>query len=160
MTEQEDGRREQAREGVLKAAKLLYGNTVVDCVVLDISERGARIRTSAMMALPKEVALCFRSGAAFRAELRWARAQEAGLEFTGPAALSARKAADAAGFRQGLQASGFARVIEALGTARHFDDPGLAHVAAAAKAAVQALDETLARLARDDGWRPPDVFRD
>lgn len=157
-TTAEDGRRAEVRAGVLKTAKLISAGAVLDCVVLDLSAQGARLRLPAMMVLPSELTLCFRGGAAFGATLRWARAQEVGVQFTGPAALVARRAAEAAEVAQRLRATGLERVLDGLETLRHFDDPGLLALSRAARAAQAELAEALERLSRGDGGRPPDVF--
>lgn len=153
-----DGRREAARAGVLKSAKIVTGQSVLNCVVLDVSERGARVRLEAMTMLPERVMLCFRGGAAFNATRRWARAQEVGLEFAGSAALTARTAADASAMAQKLQASGLEPALAALREIRHFDDPQLAAEAQRALEAYRTLCDTLNRLSRADAWEPPDVF--
>ncbi len=152
------GRRTAPREGVLRSGKIIIGASVVNCIVLDVSEKGARIRLEAMMALPEKVTLCLRGGAAFLAVTRWARAQEAGLEFLGPAALTSRTAAQAARSLQAVQDSGLDDVIATLRTERFYDDPALQHLADEARAAHARLAEKLAQLSRADAWEPPDLF--
>ena len=156
--EETTGRRAAPREGVLRSGKLVIGPSVVNCIVLDISEKGARVRLEVMMPLPEKLTLCLRGGAAFIAVTRWARVQEVGLEFLGPAALTARTAAQAAGMLQSVQGSGFDTTVSALKAARYFDDPALQHLADEAREAYARLGEKLAQLSRADAWEPPDVF--
>lgn len=155
MTGADEGRRGLHRDGVLRSAKLVVGGSVVDCVVLDVSARGARVRLAAMMVLPREVRLCLRGGASFSAEVRWARAQEAGLLFLGETTLGAGAAAAAGEALAGVRGGGLGAVLEGLERARYFDDPGLAEVAGEVRVAVARLEAALARLAAGTG---PDVF--
>jgi hypothetical protein len=152
------GRRAATREGVLRSGKIVIGSSVVDCIVLDVSEKGARVRLGAMMILPETVMLCLRGGVAFNAVTRWARGQEAGLEFVGAPALTARSAARAAGLLEPMQASDFDASVAALREVRYFDDPALEHLAGEARAAYGRLAERLAHLARVDVWEAPEVF--
>lgn len=146
-----------ARQGVLKGAKIVLGaSTVIDCVVLNLSSRGARVRLSAMMALPPQVTLCFRAGAAFTASQRWARAQEIGLEFIGPASLTARAAVAAAEIAQALDRLDPGPILASLLAQRHFDDPRLALLAEGWQTAHARLREALAEPS--DGPKVPDLF--
>jgi hypothetical protein len=144
MAEDESSRREAARQAVLKGTKIVTANSVIDCVVLDVSRLGARVRLSAMMVLPNQVTLCFRGGAAFKAERRWARAQEVGLAFIGPAALTERTAAEAVELAQALARLSLLPVLTTLRERRHFDDPALVALADAAQAAHARLHQALA----------------
>lgn len=156
MDDTEAGRREAVRQGVLKAAKLVTGNSVVDCLVLNISASGVRVQLSAMMVLPERMTLCFRGGAAFACERRWARALEVGLEFTGPAGLTERTAAEAADILQAMARESLTPVLDALQARRHFDNPHLAQIAAEAQAAQARLRDALA--AHIAAPRVPDLF--
>ncbi len=153
MAEIDESRR-AARQGVLKGAKLVLSATsVVDCVVLNVSSRGARVRLPAMMTLPAQMTLCFRGGAAFTAGLRWARAEEVGLEWIGPASLTARAAAEAAEIAQAVARLDPAAVLATLRERRHFDDPRLALLAEDWQAAHARLLVALAAPAE-----APDLF--
>ncbi len=156
MDEAEASRRDTARQGVLKGAKLVTGNSVVDCLVLNISAGGARVQLSAMMVLPDRLTLCFRGGAAFACERRWARALEVGLEFIGPAGLTERTAAEAADILEGMDRLSLPAVLAALGSRRHFDNPHLALIAAEAEAAQARLRAALA--SQIGALRVPDLF--
>jgi hypothetical protein len=79
-------RRKHPRTRVLKGAKIVLGSTsVVDCVVRDLTNAGARLRASNVVNLPKDVAITFDSGRTCRAgRVAWRKVEEAGLEFTAP----------------------------------------------------------------------------
>ena len=64
MNAQIDTRRRDARTGVLKRAKIAFGRTVIDCIVLDISPGGARVRTDVTVTIPEQVILRFSGGGA------------------------------------------------------------------------------------------------
>ena len=82
MNDQES-RRDQ-RVSVLKAGKVVFDNVLFDCMVLDISPNGARVRFSIPIALPESLVLRIRGGPSYPATRRWSRGTEVGLEFTGP----------------------------------------------------------------------------
>ena len=158
MDTQPDGRREAPREGVLKGAKIVIGDAVMNCLVLDVSAKGARVRLDAAMVLPARVSLCFRGGAAFVAEPRWARAQEVGLAFVGPAAMTQKTAAQVAALLQAMRDSGADKVLATLREFRAFDDPALAALSHAAREAWNGLAAALEARARADAPRAPDVY--
>jgi hypothetical protein len=79
-------RRQSLRISVLKRAKIIYGNadlthTVIDCVVIDVSSTGARVRTMSPVTIPEWVTLVFPEGATYRARQLWARGSEIGFAF-------------------------------------------------------------------------------
>ncbi len=83
----EDDRRRGARTGVLKRAKLVFGNddmsrSVIDCVVMDLSPTGARVRTGTPVTVPEWVTFLLPDGMSSRARRRWTRGNEIGLELT------------------------------------------------------------------------------
>lgn len=72
----------------LKEAKIVFNNgaSVIDCVVRDWSEGGARLKCSQAVALPRHFFLLLRAEwLMYPVELRWRRLEEAGVMFTGPA---------------------------------------------------------------------------
>jgi hypothetical protein len=81
------GRRPGLRKSMLKGAKLLFNESVVDCLVLNISETGARVRTAAVVPIPDRIRLRLNDGATFSAAVRWTRGMEFGVAFDGPASL-------------------------------------------------------------------------
>jgi hypothetical protein len=83
-----DQRREK-RPPTIKSGKLLYGGahqTVIDCLVLDISDGGARVETIIAADVPEVCSLRASDGAERRAHRRWASGQQIGLEFAAEAA--------------------------------------------------------------------------
>lgn len=109
------------RDRVLKGGQVTFGNSILDCIVLDISVSGARISFSTPAQVPEVVALRLRDGSTYPARRSWARGAELGLEFTGRvgasgdegrirrawAALEAVQAADPVSWLQILQAERF-----------------------------------------------------
>lgn len=77
------GARRTARHKVLKAAQITYGSAALNCIVLDLSVRGARVNLAAPAEVPENVTLRLRDGTHYPARRRWARGTEIGLEFAG-----------------------------------------------------------------------------
>ena len=77
-------RRKQPRTRVLKGAKIVLGATsILDCVVRDLTNDGARLKAPNVVNLPAEVAITFDGGRTCRAgRVAWQKVEEAGLEFT------------------------------------------------------------------------------
>lgn len=79
-----DERRTEPRMRVNNApARLFYGAGLtyyVDCRIKDRSKSGAKIQAPALFDLPNQLVLLdFEQGLAFEAELRWRKAEMAGL---------------------------------------------------------------------------------
>ena len=132
-------RRREGRYRVLKGAKITFGNTVVDCIVLNISKSGACVKTLADVAVPEHVILAFANGGSFSAHRRWARDREIGLQLNGPAPLSVQDRLLAVTARDALSISPPQRSISTLRAAGFFDDPALAAAADEAEAAYNRL---------------------
>ncbi len=77
--------RKDQRSRTLKTGRiLLESGGVIDCVIRDISEEGARIRIGATTPLPKRFRLqVVADGSITAAELKWQRGAEAGVGFVG-----------------------------------------------------------------------------
>ena len=77
-------RRKYARSQVLKSAKLLLGtSSMVDCVVHDLTNRGARIEATNPDALPRSLDMTFDGGRSLRpCRLVWRTSNEVGVEFS------------------------------------------------------------------------------
>jgi hypothetical protein len=84
----EESKRLAARETVLKSGQIVFRDIVIDCVILDISAEGARVRTAVMVPIPEQVTLRVRGGAVLPAVRRWARGTEIGLAFSGSVSLN------------------------------------------------------------------------
>lgn len=128
------------RKRVLKGAKLVFNGTVVDCVVLNITERGARVSMGAPMPLPAEATLHLSGGAVYRGRQRWRRGQDAGFEFADAPALSADAAGRALPIYEALRGAAPDGALDRLRAERCFDDPALSELA-------QRLGEAHAALA-------------
>jgi hypothetical protein len=78
--------RKYPRTRVLKGAKIVLGATsVLDCVVRDLTNGGARIRIPNAANLPQEVAITLDGGRTCRpCHVAWRTLNETGLQFTDP----------------------------------------------------------------------------
>ena len=65
------------------SAEITYAGRVLDCVVRDISKRGARLRVLDASAVPDTFELLLKeTGESRPARVRWRRKDEVGVEFT------------------------------------------------------------------------------
>lgn len=76
-------RRSAIRESANSGAFITFQNQKVGCEILDISDRGARVRVSDVNALPKFFELHTADGDAFLCEVKRRKADEAGVQFLG-----------------------------------------------------------------------------
>ena len=120
-----DNNRSGLRDRVLKNAKLVFNDTVIDCSMLDISAQGARILLRTPMPLPSMVALHLRGGTIYQARRAWTRGLEVGFEFSGDPVLDAVTAKMAWPVYEALRDLAPDAVIASLQAHRHFDDPAL-----------------------------------
>ena len=76
-------RRKHPRSRVLKSAKLvLGGSSVIDCIVRNLTNVGARVLVQNTITLPDHLHLTFDGGRSNRAcKVAWRRLNETGLEF-------------------------------------------------------------------------------
>jgi hypothetical protein len=76
-------RRSEPRVRANAPARLFYGPGLtfwIDCVIKDRSKSGAKVQAPALFQLPQELVLLdFEQAAAFEAQLRWRKAELAGL---------------------------------------------------------------------------------
>jgi len=81
-------RRNASRSRALKSAKLIYGAgfnaTVIDCLLIEMSEGGARVETAIMMQVPETLSLRLGDNTERQVRRRWALGNEIGLEFIPP----------------------------------------------------------------------------
>jgi hypothetical protein len=141
-------RRSADREAVLKAAQLVFRDTVIDCVVVNISPRGARVRTAAVVPVPERLTLMVRGGSVIPAARRWARGTEIGLAFVGVASLQEERAQQARATYGLLYSQGFHAAIQHLRGLNFFDDPELHQAAEAAEATHARFEAVLKARAR------------
>lgn len=68
---------------MLRRAKIVFnrGYSALDCVVLDLSPEGARLRFGSMLGLPDRFELRLDNGLAYPAVVRYRTAEVAGISF-------------------------------------------------------------------------------
>ena len=75
------------RQRVLKGGKIIFadGNSVVDCVIRNLSVAGARLVVPTTVGLPQEFTLLdSHSGRSYIAKVAWRRGETMGVEFSDP----------------------------------------------------------------------------
>ena len=65
--------------------RLAFGAQVLDCVLLDVSRGGARVRLLSPAEVPETATLRFRDGEGRSVQRRWQRGAEVGFKVVGPA---------------------------------------------------------------------------
>ncbi len=141
--EQQGGKRQKPRESVLQRGQLVFHDSIIDCVVLDISAEGARVRTAVVVQIPDRVTLRVRGGAVLPAVQRWARGTEIGLAFAGPLSLTNERTEEARMIGKTLHEDGLTEALRRLRAANFFDDPELREMAEQAEAARDRLEAAL-----------------
>ena len=126
-TEQRHGH----RKGFLKRGQIVFGGSLVDCVVENMSAAGARVRLARPTALPETFALRFHDGASHAARRRWSLGAAVGMEFEGggPAEEAERRHMVEA-VREASSAADPAAVLRLLRSAWFFGDEALRRAAA------------------------------
>ena len=129
--------RQGRRDLVLKRGQIIFGDSVLNCIVLDMSPHGARVDFGAPVEVPVHLDLRLHDGTTYPALQRWSRGTQIGLRFAGPVEASgdeghARRAFQAL---QALQSADPAGCLETLRAERFFGDEGLRQAAEAAEAA-------------------------
>ena len=81
-------RRQFPRAHVLRRAKIVFrrGHSAIDCVVLDLSTGGARVRIGAWLGMPDRFELRIDNGPSREAEVRFRGVDLAGVRFVDQAA--------------------------------------------------------------------------
>ena len=76
-------RRKSTRSRVLKSAKLVIDrSSIIDCVVRNLTNKGARIQIANTVGLPKDFEMTFDGGYSIRqCRLIWRTVTETGVEF-------------------------------------------------------------------------------
>ena len=77
-------RRGGKRSRTIKTGRLMFGEfspTVLDCLVIEISDEGARIETSVMVQVPELLTLLLSGETQRPCIRRWATGNQIGLEF-------------------------------------------------------------------------------
>jgi hypothetical protein len=80
-------KRRQRRGRVLKEGRIVLNDSstaLIDCIIRDRSESGAKLRVPAPTALPKTFGLlCVTEGLVYPAEVMWRRGDDLGVAFVG-----------------------------------------------------------------------------
>ncbi len=81
-----ENRRASHRRKLIRCGKIIFrnGNCIMSCVILDISDGGARIRPLDTAYLPEEFILMLRDGEVRRCELVWREGELIGVRFFAP----------------------------------------------------------------------------
>jgi hypothetical protein len=77
-------RRQKSRGRTFKVGKLIFGGghpVVIDCLVIEMSARGARVETSVMIQVPDRLTLRLVDSTEYNARRAWAIGNRIGLEF-------------------------------------------------------------------------------
>lgn len=77
-------RRQKSRGRTFKVGKLIFGGAhpvVIDCLVIEMSARGARVETAVMIQVPDRLTLRLVDSTEFPARRAWAIGNKIGLEF-------------------------------------------------------------------------------
>ncbi|MBA3324380.1 MAG: PilZ domain-containing protein [Rhodobacteraceae bacterium] len=76
-------RRKIERKCVLRRARIVFrkGHSVIDCVLLDLSASGARLRASGLIALPERFELRIENGPSHAVEVAFRDFETTGVRF-------------------------------------------------------------------------------
>lgn len=78
-----EDKRRHPRAHVLKRARIVFsrGHSTLDCILLDLSPGGARIRVDEWLALPERFELRIENGPRREAEVRYRAMETTGIRF-------------------------------------------------------------------------------
>jgi hypothetical protein len=78
-----EDRRNQTRKKVEKAGRVIFNGSqgIVDCIILDISEGGAKLQFPGRQVLPRTFTLQLHDGTVTECEVRWAKDSFFGVRF-------------------------------------------------------------------------------
>jgi hypothetical protein len=138
-------RRDTRRTRVLLRGKIIAGDAIYDCTVLDVSAAGARLRFGTPVALPGDFIFRVLDGSSYPARRVWSRGNEMGIAFTGQVIASgdiaqSRRAEEAL---NALRSPGLAACLDILARERYFGDDGLRRTAEAMKSVREQLESAL-----------------
>ncbi len=92
--EEETGRRRHPRTSVLWSGNLQYLGGATDCVILNLSAKGARLRIKDRIAFGSPLVLAGRQIGEMRGRIAWRKGEALGLEFLDGSLESAPGVAD------------------------------------------------------------------
>lgn len=136
-------KRVRQRVPVLRAAKVLWRGSVVDCLVLDISPSGLRVSTETVVPFPPEVTIEMRTGGRWTAARRWQKGVETGFELLNFAGLHGEGMSAASRLYDQLRHAGVLDVTNRLAEAKYYDHADLKQAAEDVAGAVRRLEEVL-----------------
>lgn len=78
-------RRDKNRARMLKRGRIVFrgGHSAIDCVVLDLSPTGAKLKLSQLVQVPETFDLVVDDGPPHRVEVRYRRMDATGVRFLG-----------------------------------------------------------------------------
>ncbi|WP_350333049.1 PilZ domain-containing protein [Coralliovum pocilloporae] len=88
MQAEQNEQRQGSRRRVLKAAKIVYSNSafVVDCVMRDVSDQGAKLKVDESVEIPSHFQLYLKADKiVYDCQRKWRKGSELGVEFIGEA---------------------------------------------------------------------------
>ena len=136
-------RRGANRDRVIKSAQMIFHDSVIDCIVMDISADGAKVRTSSVVVVPEQLVLQLRGGASFFARRTWSRGLEISFAFDGSRPLAENATLVALSALEALRAKGLGEATRILRAAGFFEDPVLGQAAEDAEAAYARFEAAL-----------------
>lgn len=141
-------RRNATRRRVLKGAKLVFNSdrSVIDVIIRDLSETGARLRLPDLVTLVPDSGVELRrrtNGPGYPAQVMWVRAGEMGIRFLKEAIDIESFLSDAPSLLELANSVSPEPLLSQLRIAKFFNDPEL--VAASVQLS-QAYDHIMARL--------------
>lgn len=76
-------RRQAKRTRMLKSGQIIYNNAscVIDCVLKDISDNGAKLEVPDIFECPDDITLRILHGPTYRCKVRWQNGKSLGVEF-------------------------------------------------------------------------------
>jgi len=79
----DEGRRRAKRTRTLRSGQIIYNyaSCVIDCVIQDLSETGARLEAADIFDCPETVTLQVLNGSRYRCHVRWQTGKKLGVEF-------------------------------------------------------------------------------
>lgn len=149
-------RRRARRERLLLRAKMVIGDGVYDCILLDQTQAGARLETLLPMALPERFSLRFPDGRQLDCERRWTHGRRLGVQIVVPDAAKDGPQDQAAALLQRFTAMGAHKFFDQLRSENYLKSTVLGAAAWQAEAALRRLELTLQALAEGTEPPPPD----